>query len=375
MTVDIRLCGNIPRNEMKARFCAPCPTTASTSHPGHLSTACLAETNGSPTHRKITLCDRALTGIIIQNTDNMRRGVLTEKQQPLAPVLEPPSWAVPAIGETRLEVRLTSNACNNLPFAPRSPTHLVTLSPPEQPVCESLGRQTSVDLTSKKAFRVGRSPNCDVQLMHATSSRRHAMLFHHSNGSCYVVDCGSAHGTYVNGRRIASPATSGVVVPHKVRRGALIRFGGPGAPCFVLKSLPVHLHNIKSDSTLSDEALQVLRNTRLNALGKTNPEVVRSNVSATIYQALVVARKRSFDSLCSRDTLDLDYGDYDEQPDCKRPRCFSPPLSPEAPLRLVSPDLPSMSKPRRVSFAVEDTYYFPATITPEESSDEDNNAL
>lgn len=377
MTVDIRLCGNIPRNEMKARFGAPCPTTASTSQAGHLSTACLAETNGSPTHRKITLCDRAaLNGIIIQNTDNMRRGVLTEKQQPLAPVLEPPSWAVPAMGETRLEVRSNMDACLPFPLVPLPLTHLVTLSPLFQPVCESLGRQTSVDLTSKKAFRVGRSPNCDVQLMHATSSRRHAMLFHHSNGSCYVVDCGSAYGTFVNGRRIASPATSGVVVPHKVRRGALIRFGGPGAPCFVLKSLPVHLNNIKSDSTLSDEALQVLRNTRMNALGKTNSEAVRSNVSATIYQALVVARKRSFDSLCSRDTVDLDYGDYndEQQAQCKRLRCSSPPLSPEAPLRLVSPDLPSMSKPRRVTFAVEDTYYYPATITPEESSDEDNNA-
>lgn len=32
---------------------------------------------------------------------------------------------------------------------------------------------------------------------------------------------------------------SGMVIPHRVRRGALIRFGGPGAPCFILKSFAV----------------------------------------------------------------------------------------------------------------------------------------
>lgn len=342
MTVDIRLCGNIPRNEMKERFGAPFPVTAPASETKSLSSSCLAGTNGS-TLRKINLCEghRALTSLIIPNMDSMKRGVLTEKQQqPVITVLEPPSWAVPARGETRLE-----------------------------PVCESLGRQTAVDLSSKKAFRMGRSPNCDVQLMHATSSRRHAMVFHHSNGSCYVVDCGSAHGTYVNGRRISSPAASGVVVPHKVRRGALIRFGGVGAPCFVLKSLPLHLNNIKSDSTISDAALQVLRNTRLNALGKTTAEPKAS----TIFQALAVARKRSFDSLSSRDTLDLE-----EEPLCKRSRCSSPPLSPELPLRLVSPDLPSMaaSKARRVTFSMEPPQaFYAATITPEESSEEDNASL
>lgn len=105
MTVDIRLCGNIPRNEMKVCFGAPYPTTALTSQVPHLSTSCLAETNGCPTLRKTALCDQALlSGLIIQNSDNMKRGVLTEKQQPLSPVLEPPSWAVPARWEARLEV-------------------------------------------------------------------------------------------------------------------------------------------------------------------------------------------------------------------------------------------------------------------------------
>lgn len=107
------------------------------------------------------------------------------------PTYEAPSWAVPANGEARLE-----------------------------PVCDSVHRQAPVDLTSRAVFRVGRSPQSDVPLMHVTSSRRHAMLFHHSNGSCYLVDCGSAHGTYINGVRVTStPNDSNVVVPTRVRRG------------------------------------------------------------------------------------------------------------------------------------------------------------
>mmetsp|Transcript_7684 Transcript_7684/g.22569 ORF Transcript_7684/g.22569 Transcript_7684/m.22569 type:complete len:765 (-) Transcript_7684:544-2838(-) len=143
-----------------------------------------------------------------------------------APAVEPPSWAVPAPGEAKLE-----------------------------PVCESLGVQDPVDLTSRPCFRVGRCPGSDVQLLHATSSRRHALLFHHPNGSCYVVDCGSAHGTYVNGVRVPSATsingggTSGtsMIVPHRVKRGALVRFGGPGAPSFMLKSFSIGFESLVKD--------------------------------------------------------------------------------------------------------------------------------
>lgn len=226
-----------------------------------------------------------------------------------------------------------------------------------QPVCESLNRQTPVDLTLKKSYRIGRSPSCDIQLMHATSSRRHAMLFHHSNGSCYIVDCGSAHGTFVNGRRVTAPASNGVIVPFKIRRGSLIRFGGQGAPTFVLKSFSSPLAEIKDD----DASLVVRRNTRLNALGKT---VSVAAPDTNVYEALEVARKRSFDSLASTETLDL-------EPCNKRVRCSSPPLCIEAPIRLVSPDLPSISKPRKVTFSLEIQKFYPASVTPNESSDEE----
>jgi hypothetical protein len=102
MTVDIRLCGNIPRHEMNALFGAPYPATALTSHADRLSTTCLAETNG-PTPGPIRSDQVFATATT--NSSNMLFAATVDKQSPLAPVLEPPSWAVPARGESRLEVK------------------------------------------------------------------------------------------------------------------------------------------------------------------------------------------------------------------------------------------------------------------------------
>jgi pSer/pThr/pTyr-binding forkhead associated (FHA) protein len=227
-----------------------------------------------------------------------------------------------------------------------------------QPIWDSVDRQPSVDLSSRAVFRIGRSPQSDVQLMHATSSRRHAMLFHHSNGSCYIVDCGSAHGTYVNGIRVTSPPNGGVVVPHKIRQGSLIRFGGQGAPCFMLKSFSFELESMR-DCPVSayptlvpstpDMSAVVEHNTRLNALGKTSKHCLMVQICS----------KRSFESL---ETVEEDE------------RCPSPPMSPEqVPMRLVSPDsLSQPSKKRRVTFSEKPLppAVYPTLVSPDVSSDE-----
>lgn len=320
--VDVRLCGSIPRSAMSGLRGAPCnPLSDLTS--SDLNTT-LATTNGSSSECS-TLKPSVYHGVEAAHNPSMARLVQSD-----LPLYEPPSWAVPARGEARLE-----------------------------PVCEALGRQTSVDLTAKSSFRVGRSPLSDVQLNHGTSSRRHALLFHHSNGSCYIVDCGSAHGTYVNGVRITSPPRGGVVIPHKVRRGAMIRFGGPGAPCFVLKSFSFNLEDLADTAASSSSAVDVEKNTRLNALGQTAIDSVRLSV-------LNIISKRSFDSLDGAVTFD--------EPCTKRMRCTSPPLSPqEPPQRLVSPSSPPGGKHRRVSFSTRAPQaFYPASVTPEElSSDED----
>ena len=87
-----------------------------------------------------------------------------------------------------------------------------------------------------------------MRLMEPTCSRKHALIFHHPNGSCYIVDCGSAHGTHVDGIRVESPSPKRgektMAVPHRVRKGALIRFGGPDGPTFVLRSFPATLEGL-----------------------------------------------------------------------------------------------------------------------------------
>lgn len=328
--VDVRLCGSIPRSAMVDQLGlrgAPCPLsdlTSSDLNADHSAKGANGSTSDCSTLKPSVY--HGLAGLVAQNP-SMARIQSNLCQQ--APLYQPPTWAVPARGEARLE-----------------------------PVCEALGRQASVNLTMKASFRVGRSPQSDVQLHHGTSSRRHALLFHHSNGSCYIVDCGSAHGTYVNGVRITSPPKGGVVIPHRVRRGAMIRFGGPGAPCFVLKSFSFNLGELaEADAASATSSVEVEKNTRLNSLGQTAIDTVRLSV-------LNITSKRSFDSLEAAETFD--------EPCFKRPRCSSPPLSPEAqPLRLVSPSSPA--KHRRVSFSTSAPQaFYPAAVTPEElSSDED----
>ena len=187
------------------------------------------------------------------------------------------------------------------------------------------------------------------------------MLFHHANGSCYVVDCGSAHGTYINGLRVDSAPRDGMVVPHKVRRGSMIRFGGPGAPVFMLKSFAFDLQEMKGYQVCGNPATSpsqpnfgavVQHNTRLNALGKTAKDFVTMSISS----------KRSFDSI----------GSFDSVETCgKRPRCSSPLLFAEEPVRLVSPDSCQPNKRRRVSFSNDPPrIFYPALITPDLSSDE-----
>lgn len=347
MSVDIRLCGNIPRQVMThqvlSQACSLRALTSQRSTPESLALNSPRSTESSTDH---TIPVLSAEEEAINHEDHNVNTIMFQENKPLTPICDvsAPKWACAPKFESRLE-----------------------------PVCESLGRQQSVDLTKKASFRVGRSPNSDIQLMHATSSRRHAMLFHHSNGSCYVVDCGSAHGTYVNGTRVSPPDKGGVVLPFRVRRGALIRFGGPGAPCFVLKSFNFHLQDILSQAVdRSDMGELIRRNTRINALGKTAGEIIEEKLVVTIGDSLAGTRKRSLD------TLDHD-STQNENPFYKR-RCSSPPPSPEmAPPRLVSPDLPSIAalKRRRVSFSDQPPQaFFPASVTPDElSSEEDNTSL
>ena len=53
-------------------------------------------------------------------------------------------------------------------------------------------------LAEKSVYIFGRNPDCDVQLQHPTSSRKHAALVHTGNeDKIYLVDLGSTQGTFV----------------------------------------------------------------------------------------------------------------------------------------------------------------------------------
>ena len=160
-------------------------------------------------------------------------GNMVQQSQHSPTPIEPPSWTawtVAADKESRLE-------------------H----------VCETADRKTSVDLTARAIFSIGRSPSCNNHLFHKTSSWRHALLFRHPHGSCYTADCKSTHGTYINGVCI-NHHPSGRVIPHKLKRGAMVRLGGPDSPSYVLKSFSTSFDSLAYRSQLRWEGASIQHN-------------------------------------------------------------------------------------------------------------------
>lgn len=239
MRVDVSLCGSIPRSEMQCS-----KSVGRLKGRGHPSTAAPSATTGKNTVTQPI-------SILAKNTSSRQPPhVILDKKDDETKPLEPPSWAVPARGEARLE-----------------------------PVCDSVHTHSPVDLTTQTCIRFGRSQISDVILHHCNSSRRHAMIFHHPNGNCYVVDCGSVHGTYVNGVRVRSIASNqSKVVPHRVKKGALIRFGGQGAPTYILKSFSLGFEELVKDLTRPDiitcDGRNIVEDESMNQKSELSPDAL-----------------------------------------------------------------------------------------------------
>lgn len=282
MTVNVSLCGSIPRSQMICR-------------------GIRSQKNILTKDPNIPFLSKGNEWKAPSPMRNVRK-VSSDALSTLPSQIMPPTWAVPARGEARLE-----------------------------PVGGGLYGHSPVNLSSKACIRFGRSQSSDVQLIHDTSSRRHAILFHHPNGSCYVIDCGSAYGTYVNGTRVRTAVVgmpddqeehrTGAVVPHRVKKGALIRFGGVGAPSYILKSFSVGLaslvkeleisevftctSNIIEDEpvlsskcslssytrsgSISNDALLTV-NTRLNAMGRTSMQTASRSCLPALARAKLGTR-------------------------------------------------------------------------------------
>ena len=77
-------------------------------------------------------------------------------------------------------------------------------------------------------YVAGRLPEVEITLEHPSVSRRHAAVMHHRSGAVYIMDLGSAHGTFLNGRRLPPQE------PTQWREGAAVNFGA-SSRAFVLR--------------------------------------------------------------------------------------------------------------------------------------------
>jgi len=58
-------------------------------------------------------------------------------------------------------------------------------------------------IQEKKCVIFGRNQSlCDIKLDHPSISRQHAIIAHGSSGNVYLMDLGSSHGTFKNGKRL-----------------------------------------------------------------------------------------------------------------------------------------------------------------------------
>ena len=60
----------------------------------------------------------------------------------------------------------------------------------------------TVPIGGRGFFIAGRLAESDIVLEHASASRHHAAVLHHRSGAVYLLDLGSAHGTFLSGRRL-----------------------------------------------------------------------------------------------------------------------------------------------------------------------------
>lgn len=323
--MDVSLCGSIPRSEMHAHYSSHWPR--------------LERNTDQPSPASNFKTDR----LVSMAATSLARKVSDDQVVSNTQVIEPPSWAVPAKGEAILEVSLVASfSCIGQKYIL---LNFYVIYFYLQPISDTGILHKPVDLTKRSVFRIGRSEVSDMQLLHCASSRRHAILFHHPNGSCYIVDCGSAHGTFVNGVRVRSSVTENGVVPQKVKKGALLRFGGPGAPTFILKSFSVgfdsllkNLHDSyivmqpsnvivdepppnTPDEEISMSALDALvtLNTRLNSVGYVSRVPPLKNGSSLLFSDMHAPSNHSSNVsfLRRRHAVSFDEDAY-EEPASKR---------------------------------------------------------
>ncbi|KAL3681431.1 hypothetical protein R1sor_024387 [Riccia sorocarpa] len=110
---------------------------------------------------------------------------------------------------------------------------------------------------------------CDLVLDHPSVSRQHAAVVQHKNGSVYVMDLGSVHGTFVANERLTKDN------PVELEVGQSLRFAASTRLYILRKSVPTPVVPVPPPTNVvippppdsSDEEAVLAHNTLLNRLG------------------------------------------------------------------------------------------------------------
>lgn len=134
----------------------------------------------------------------------------------------------------------------------------------------------------KKRHIFGRQVHtCDFVLDHQSVSRQHAAVIPHKNGSIYVIDLGSVHGTFVGNERLTKDTPVELEVGQSLRFAASTRsyiMRKNAAALFPTTAAPTEI-DLPSPPDPSDEDAVVAYNTILNRYGVTKSELLSKSTS------------------------------------------------------------------------------------------------
>ncbi|XWS18074.1 hypothetical protein CRYUN_Cryun32bG0010700 [Craigia yunnanensis] len=122
---------------------------------------------------------------------------------------------------------------------------------------------------------------CDFVLDHQSVSRQHAAVIPHKNGSIYVIDLGSAHGTFVANERLVKDTPVELEVGQSLRFAASSRtyiLRKNNAALFPRLPLPTEI-NLPPQPDPSDEEAVVAYNTLINRYGLSKSDLLPKSIS------------------------------------------------------------------------------------------------
>jgi pSer/pThr/pTyr-binding forkhead associated (FHA) protein len=174
----------------------------------------------------------------------------------------------------------------------------VSECPCEQTLFE-VGSDRSYTMAKSGLSIIGRNEHSTVVVHNLLVSRCHAAILHHFSGRSYIVDMGSAHGTFI-GKQAVRPLT-----PTMIPDGALIRFGIYGNQ-FVLKSHSPLKIVLAQDQVNPESFINTMVNRTLSFPGFTCDMEIHSTVDEIKCGKVGMSKHSSREDLHRTETLDCE---------------------------------------------------------------------